>query len=277
MPNVKLDTFESLEEYIRVIGSRPKNKVMQYKDKSVIGDKYFTGTNSYEEATELALKGYKDGLKAIISNTERRFSHRENANRRRTSLSVQGYAPHVANAIIGLPKSMISTTTTAPSKDKVLTICYLCSVSHHIEAKTLNKAGENLLNAIRILELSGYRVGLYVMVSQTEDDEYLCNLVKIKDYKQQQNPLKMAYPLVNASYFRRHGFRWIETNPSLTNGKFASGYGVSIIYRNGTKTVTEQREFLKKHGILKSSWFYTNVEQAATLEPEALLTAMEIK
>ena len=54
--------------------------------------------------------------------------------------------------------------------------------------------------------------------------------MNIKEYRQPFNLLKIAYPLAHVSFFRRHGFRYLETLPEMKNSKFVSGYGLSMIY-----------------------------------------------
>jgi hypothetical protein len=52
--------------------------------------------------------------------------------------------------------------------------------------------------------------------------------IKIKDSGAYMDRKKMAYPLVNTSFFRRHMFKFIETNDGLKDSIWASCYGMAI-------------------------------------------------
>jgi hypothetical protein len=91
---------------------------------------------------------------------------------------------------------------------------------------------------------------------------YTCSL---KDYNQPLNLLKMCYPLVHPSMQRRTSFRWLETLPNLNDAEFVNGYGATL-YKRLNEDSKLEREFLKKHGILKNDkTFYCNVYQSSSV------------
>lgn len=111
------------------------------------------------------------------------------------------------------------------------------------------RAGKNILNVIYTLELQGYRVALNVMTNFCTNKERAFSIVQIKNWRQPSNPLKISYPLVHPSFFRRHGFRWLETVPELTDGTFTDAYGRPLDVDEG-RNADDRRRWLKEQGIL---------------------------
>ena len=113
---------------------------------------------------------------------------------------------------------------------KVITIIYCLSVDHTIKANKMLEASCNLINAILGIEATGKRVNL-VLLSGTASEhsirakESCLNLLKIKDSGSLFDKSKMAYPLINPSYFRRHIFKAIESQEGLTDEQFLHTYG----------------------------------------------------
>ena len=50
-------------------------------------------------------------------------------------------------------------------------------------------------------------------------------MVKLKNYHERFNLQKMCFPLAHPSYFRRFGFKFLETFPKMTDDTFPHGYG----------------------------------------------------
>ena len=156
---VILERFNSIEEFTKKIMSRKPNKVFDGCElSSETGSYNFTKTNSLSEAVELMVKGYDKPLKQLKNEIDcSKIKSNTNAQRNRPSLGVAGYVPCVPNAIMGLPKSMI-TTTRIPMKTKIITILYATGASHKVSAEKLIKAGTVVVNIVNSLEMRGYRV-----------------------------------------------------------------------------------------------------------------------
>ena len=75
--------FNSIDEMLKIIDSRPNNKAMMGKHASVENDKSFTGTSSYAEAKERLKYGYKDILPKIKSGVAENLKRTETRQRRR--------------------------------------------------------------------------------------------------------------------------------------------------------------------------------------------------
>ncbi len=269
-----IEKFDSLSQYLDIIEKRKPNEIFAKEElASETGNFSFTHTKSYTEANEIARVGYKDGLdKLKAANNKTR--HMGSAPKALPVTSVVGFAPHVPNAITGVPCSMI-TTQRVEQKAKVISILYYMGGSCRVGTDEFIEAGKNILNVIYSLELQGYRVALNVMINFCTGKERAFSIVQIKNWRQPSNPLKISYPLVHPSFFRRHGFRWLETTPELSDRSFTDAYGQPLDVVEG-KTVDGRRRWLKEQGILQDGWFYTERIEARDNEADDLIKAMGI-
>lgn len=270
-----IERFDSLTSYASVIGKRTPNTVFSVRSlASETGDKEFTLTASYDDSLALMMTGYKEGLKNLTASQGTRVSHTSHVAKNLPTTDVVGYIPHIPNAITGIPQSMISTKPTE-QKAKVISILYDMGSNAGTDAIRFVAAGRKLLEVIMTLELQGYRVGLKILTSYCESKQNAFCIVQIKDHRQQSNPLKIAYPLLHPSFFRRQGLRWLETCPKVTDSGFGCGYGRVLRYQ--FKTVDERREYLRQQGVLEPGCFYTEFEEAEENTVDDLIKKMGIK
>jgi len=270
------ETFDNIEHYFNTINTRTINRVFAPRSShpaSNDSDYDFTYTHSYAEAEDIARRGYKEGLdKLQAANTKSR--HLQSASKPLPMNGIVGYAPHVPNAIAGVPLSMINKQETE-QKAKVISILYYMGGSCNVDAYEFVKAGKNIMNVVYSLELQGYRVALYVLTTFCKNSEYAINTVQVKHWRQPSNPLKIAYPLIHPSYFRRHGFRWLETQPNLTDDGFIYGYGKPLDKMQGNNP-NARRTWLKEQGLLQAGWYYTERIEARKAEASELIKLMGI-
>jgi hypothetical protein len=269
-----VEKFASLAEYLNVIGKRKPNKVFEdFETQYSINSSYnFTLTNSYEESVELATKGYKEGLDKIKAEGTR-IRHIGKANKNQPITDVVGFAPHVPNAITGVPKSMINSAK-VEQKAKVITILYSPDGTASDSADKFINAGKNILNLIITLETQGYRVGLSIVLSHCSE-QWAHSIIQIKDWRQPINPLKLAYPFVHPSMLRRNSFKWLETHPDITDESFIDGYGKPIFCK-----LNDRNDIIKhyqKLGVLKKDWFYIHMREAVNRSVDDLVKVMGIK
>lgn len=229
--------FDSIHQMLSVIESRKNNEVMSGKHSSKTEDKHFTGTNSYDEAKELFQNGYTDILDKIKQGVSANLKRTEIRQRRNVQTGVVGYAPHVPNAILGLPNSMIYTKS-APQKVKAVSI--VVGITENCGTKTdeFIKSGIAALGVVNALELRGYRVNLKVAfyVATSGGNERAFGTVSVKDYREHLDLQKLCFPLAHPSMFRRFGFKWLETQPEIKDSGWAWGYGSQL---NDMKCIKE--------------------------------------
>lgn len=219
--------FESINQLLNVIDSRPNNSEMRSQHSSKEGDKSFTGTKNWNEAVELFQYGYKDVLDEIKSGIAKNVKCNVTEQRRHIRNGVVGYAPNVPNAIQGLPNSMIYTEK-QPQKVKAVTIYYAPTENCGTGVKVFIKSGIAMLSAINILEMSGVRVNLNIVFfngTNMGDTEGTLVNVKVKDFREHMDIQKLCFPVVHPSMFRRFGFKWLETTPKMEQSHWAYSYG----------------------------------------------------
>lgn len=223
--NIIKEHFDSIHQMIKVIESRPNNDIMKHCNASRSGSKSFTGTKSYEEAKQLFENGYTDVLEKIKTGMANDIKRNQVERRRRVTTGVVGYAPHVPNAILGVPNSMILTEA-APQKIKAISIVVGITENCNTNAGEFIKSGIAALGVVNTLELQGYRVNLKVAFYCAEcGDDRAFGTVSVKDYREHLDIQKLCFPLAHPSMFRRLGFKWLETCEGLDESAWAYGYG----------------------------------------------------
>lgn len=273
---VYIERFEDLNMFLRTIDSRPLNKVFKNYDTrygSCSSDVSFTKTKTYEESEVIMKTGYKDGLKDLQKGKQSVHLTAKSVKTVPTA-SVIGYAPHVPNAIVGIPCSMISHNTVS-MKSKMMTIVYDVTASCNEKADDFVKAGRVLLSFIELLELKGYRIKLYMMLSACKGSEKSVALIKVKDFRQPVNPLKLSYMMIHPSFLRRQGLKWVETNPKLTERGFRAGHG-SALYHILDNSSSE-RKWLKDNAVIGQNDVFVSYYDLKNTDHLALVKKLGIK
>lgn len=228
------ERFESLDTFMKVIDSRPKNEKMKYANSSRDGSKSFTGTKNFEEALDLLKNGYEKPLEKIKSEVTRDLKISQSRARRTPRNAVVGFVPNVPNYLLGVPEQMITIHQT-PQKVKAISISYYIGNNCGTDARELEDAGIKILNVINRLELSGVRVNLDIIALCTSTNgEWQIASVNVKDYKEQLDIKKLCFPIAHPSMFRRLGFAWLERSADMTND-FSIGYGRSATKKDEEK------------------------------------------
>lgn len=268
-----LEKFNSLADFTATIGRRQNNSVFANSFSSEKGSSNFTGTKSYQESIELISRGYSDGLSKINSDNGERINYRRVQSKRIPRASVVGYAPIVPNAIIGLPTSMIADDR-IQHKAKVVSIWYDSTADCGVSVSEIAKAGRHLLELVSMLEGQGFRVELCMVNCMNGSTESCICSVKVKTDRQPMNPLKIAYPLIHASFLRRQGFKWLETHPAITDTSLNFGYGTPLYHHVHEG---DRREWMKKHNVLEPNCFFTDFYEAKDNDATQLMKLMNLK
>ena len=186
----------------------------------------FTGTASYAEAEKLCRDGWFEELESFKEACSIRPADQL---RRRVVTSPIGYAPHVPNAIMGRPDSMIKTIM-QKEKSRVLELVVNTTASSDYAADTITKYAAEIVKAVSAIEAGGIRVKLITCVINTlsaRNGQLAQCFVTIKAPTEKINPARIYFPLVHPSMLRRIGLRWLETCPDVASKKFQSGYGAA--------------------------------------------------
>lgn len=215
MGKVIFNKFNSVEEFSNWLQVTPQTANGKKFDASNEVSKYnteFTGTESFEEAQNLLKCGDKENADKIAA-TIRKIKAQGKGNETRNKLynSPCGFMPIVPKVLAGDPQNMLAIRKERYNSTKVLNIAYNVAVSCSITTDDMIKTAAKVANVIASLEKNGYRVNLYAYACGRDlKDNYYSLLVKIKDSGKYLDTLRIAYPLVNPSFYRRHVFGYME-------------------------------------------------------------------
>lgn len=221
----KFDSVGQFSHYLNTSEVSPIFKGCSLDSRNA--SKSFTGTESYECADELLLRGDREGMEIVrktISATPSLKGSGE-CQKKKFFNDIAGFMPHVPNYLAGVPQQMINSKVVRYKNSKVLNIVYNCAVHCGISADDMRKAALKILSFVNKAERNGYRVNLYVLNACYLGDEELVLLVRIKDSNNYVDLLKMVYPMTHPSWLRRHIFAFIEKCPELHNRKWVGSYG----------------------------------------------------
>lgn len=255
--DLKIERFDNISQFLDVLKNRGVNEVFksELQNSQKISDNLWSGTRTYEEADNLIMRGYEDGLMEM-EGYRKKIKNGESA-RGMVTCGVVGYAPIVPNAIAGIPLSM-ACTRKEPIKRKTARVFVDLSTCCRTKKERILKCGREVLDEIIREEANGVQIELVLGSFFVKKGHAVGMVVKAKEYGQRINPLKCAYMLVHPSMLRRHSFRWLETYPGLKEKAFSIGYGYSLFYAMG-ENVQDARSLLIKESVIKDGDVYINM------------------
>ena len=254
-----VETYNSVEHMLRMF-DRPENAAfagrdLSSKDEGAAG---WRGTKTYAEAVELIRNGWEEPLKELKEAIKSvGIKPNVTTEKVRPRTSVIGYAPHVPNAIQGIPESMIGTER-VPQKVKAVTIIYSSDANGGLSQEDFFKAGAVVLKIINDLELEGYRVRLlHEFCAAQKGSEKIVGRVTLKDWRQPIDLKKLTFPLANAAMIRRFGFRFTEVIPGIKGSGWVGGYGGAL---NSLLEYEQVCEELRKNKLLNDNEYFINIK-----------------
>ena len=222
------ERFPSIYAFMETIDKRPDEKHFRTESTDTDNPEWY-GTKDYPEALEKLANGMPEKAKMLEASLRNiKAKSAQTVTKSRIQRNYYGYAPNVPAALAGVPKAM-KYRERVPHKTKTIHIWFNRCALGSVSAETLDKSGCVTLALVYLLEQAGYRVKLEIMVSATDCDrcgDLFCNVL-VKDFRQPLDVLKLSFPLVNPSMFRRFGFKWKETCPNLPAGSSEPNYGRS--------------------------------------------------
>lgn len=244
MKKVFFNKYESVSSFLNALEKRPLNPMWSSAIKESEGTTKshveFTTTTCMESADYLFKYGDKSNYEKIKKVADK-ISVKGTGTRqkRRVKASMVGCVPHIGNYLAGDPNNMINIVKERVSSNKIVNILYNPTVSWCVSASDIIEAGVKVLSKIKAMESQGYRVNLYTLgiCANRSRTEYVAWAIRIKASDQYTDALKLAYPLANPSFPRRHGFKFIETESRITDRYFTRGYGVPITNEDQVKEI----------------------------------------
>jgi len=246
MNKAYVEQFDSIREYLQVINSRENNPKVRTASSIKHDSSRWSGTETLEEADEILRKGWIEGYNKASKMLSINTKHSDNVpiKRARPINTVVGYVPHVPNAIMGLPNSMISTLPVY-KKIRVIKVFISVGVNSMVSTSESERAFIKAIRYVLDLEASGIRVELYHMAVSENSGWYNSPIVKLKGFREKLNLLKVAYFLGHPSALRRHKFKWLETIPETVPDGLYGGYGRSA------KGAKYSRDIIEKYTDIK--------------------------
>lgn len=208
----KFDSLESFSQWLKVTPQTGKGKEFNASVEISKSNTKFTGTESFDVADNLMKFGDKENA-GKINAAIRKIKAQGKGNETRNKLynSPCGFMPIVPKVLTGDPQNMLAIKKQRYNSTKVLNIAYNITVEWSITTEQMIETAAKVANIIATLEKNGYRVNLYVyLCTGGKRDTVAALLVKIKDSGKYLDTLRIAYPLVNPSFFRRHVLGYLE-------------------------------------------------------------------
>lgn len=231
--NENCERFSNIGEFVSTLKSRTvHNGWISCESDSSHGDSWYGTARTLSDAYGMAMYGDKDSASDLAKYTDDEIT-RMNTVGDGTKPKIRNYhvggSPNVARAMMGLPKDMRQMHK-VPSKVKTVDLVYAPCVTASVSSDEIKRRGSRVCAIVTMLERLGYSVKLSVMIAVDPrgdcgmSDNFGC-LVSVKDYRECLDVPKVAFMFANASFFRRVGFRWIETYPKYKESGKLWGYG----------------------------------------------------
>lgn len=273
MKDFKIERFKSVYEFEDALNKRPVNEAFSSLSSHRSGDLKWYQTKDYEEAEKFLKEGWNAKIEELKTTIEK-YSRLIVAQHKKQVKDVMGFVPCVPRALKGHPKAMISyTKQERTEKRNTIHVVFNNCATSNVSGDTLLKCGLTVLKMALVLDKSNVRTKIDVTpemsyVSHGGNSCYGCT-VTIKDYRQPFNFSKMAYPIANPSFFRRHGFSYLEHMDGDMSA-WSFGYGCSI-----TQCPSEdKKEYLEWAGLTeKNGVVYVDIDDCrmAGFDPEVLM------
>lgn len=223
----KFDSVESFSRWLQVTPQTAKGREFNSSVEISKSNTEFTGTESFDIADDLMKFGDKENADKINA-TLRKIKAQGKGNETRNSLynSPCGFLPIVPKVLAGDPQNMLNIRKQSYNSTKILNIAYNITVGWSITTEQMIETAAKVANIIATLEKNGYRVNLFAyLCTGGKRDTVAALLVKIKDSGKYLDTLRIAYPLVNPSFSRRHVLGYLER---LKGYGLFGGYGATI-------------------------------------------------
>lgn len=220
---VRSFVFDSLEDYLSYLEKATVQDVFATCCSSELGSFEFTGTESLDEAIDLARFGWREGFNRLAHMTDQVKRALDYApETRRTHHDYIGFAPDVKAYMEGSPLSMIN----APAVRKPhVSIFMNTSIDGFAEPEDVYRRGAATVALCDVIETCGVMVDLHLFEMSFMDKEVLIADVVAKARDERLNMMKLHFPLCHPSWIRRLNFRLVETMPNVTRGWMGS-YGI---------------------------------------------------
>ena len=238
--NTVCEIYDSPMELLEVCKSRKNNFAPRHDYfGNATGDKSW---NDFESCVDMwdSLTNGTSNTKLIneVSKNTTRMDRVDYTKRTQFFNNVQGFAPVVPLAIMGVPTNMMDTRT-VKMKNKVLNLVWDCALPSYAKPAEVRAVATEVLKQVVGLELSGYRVRLTAVSTFCNDGRsYALGLV-IKRENEPMNLKRILFPTTSSAFCRGVAFGWYTRLPGAEE---FWGFGRTAYheYHSGYKGYYEQ-------------------------------------
>jgi hypothetical protein len=208
--------------------SRVSEKNDGHGDDGDGGTMPWSGTDTYEEATQLAFKGWEKGLYHAARISQRLFNHVSRAiERDDVYYDIHGHYIDVARFNDNEPEcwGAFEKVQAVGEGKRLVRVLFNISTSAGIDAEVMIRKGATCAALIELLEYAGHRVEL--TLSQATDGYQGDNLdirIKVKEFDQNLDMGRVIFAVAHPAMLRRMIFSYEEVQ--LTKDGIASKFGV---------------------------------------------------
>ena len=247
---ILLNVFSNISEYYNFCKKTPRRPSADNSSEDTGGDrKKWTGTETLEEAYELLVNGDEKLFQEISKKKNKIDITKVLGNKigkNRPFNDIVGFQADVSSYLKGIPTNMINQKPLKVSQ-KILNIFIDGAVSAGVSPTKIREAGVIYASVIDILEKRGYRCNLYIIESSEYEQWNYYSITRVKTDREPFNLKKLAFPIAHPAYFRRIGFKWIESC-NIPVEPTSWGYGKPINDKKKMKDTLEK--YLKMNVIL---------------------------
>ena len=221
-----------------------------------------------EYGTDIYYKDFKKNIKKVQEFISKREKNKT-ANYKNDRV---GFLPIVPKVIQGNPINMINQNV-KPKAFPTAKIILEKSSSCWIQSDDMNEFYAIIFVLIQLLENKGIRCEIWVVDSTYSDQEIITLKVKLKNYMQPLNIYKIQFPIIASDFFRRIGFRILETNPDIKEGGWAYSYGCPLLSEFDIKNC--KKEIEKVLGVEENDIYIPSCQYFGYTEGDDLEEAIE--
>lgn len=218
-------TYDTLGSFIADAQRKPLISGASSRSKSTTFGAGWSGTDTFEEAVDLAINGWPEGCKRLM--TAMAAAQSSPAMTPALMMDVAGAYPIAALAAAGDPCSMVDLQPVEERVRPIVRLVVQRGGSSAYSAEAFMNYGAAVLSYIEGLEAANFRVEIEVAFAAkiSPVDHYLSVIVKRAEEPMEMD--RMAYVLTHPAFFRRIAFAVKESTPGVAEYLRAQAYGFS--------------------------------------------------
>jgi hypothetical protein len=217
--------YENLGSFIADAKRTPLNSNPSSRATSGEFNEEWSGTKTFEEAVDLAIHGWPEGRKRLM--TAMAAAQSAPAFTPSLAMDVAGAYPIAALAAAGDPCSMVDLQPVESRVRPIIRLIVQRGGSAAYSAEEFLNYGAAVLSYIEGLEAASFRVEIEVSFAARigSVDHYLSVIAKRAEEHMEMD--RLAYVLTHAAFFRRIAFAVKESTPGIAELLNENAYGLS--------------------------------------------------